>query len=224
MAIAADPPIGVLAQVSVRFEAALDRDAIDAIAAGLTPLFEPGDDVPPDRVGLYVASADAGVATSRQFWSDARRTGLGLANPELFPWCLANAPATALARRFGITGPNHSLLGEGDALLAAFDAAIDSLVARRIDAAVVMALAMTGRCSGLRLARTTSAAPSHVGGGPRSVAGHTTLYELVEDLAELSAGKRSVVDIGDGQRAVRIARSQMPHSGSSALITIRAAR
>ena len=78
-----------------------------------------------------------------------------MANPELFPWCLANAPAAALARRFGITGPNYSLLGGDDAALAAFHAASDDLTTRRVDAAVVVKLEMKqGHCSGLRLART----------------------------------------------------------------------
>jgi 3-oxoacyl-(acyl-carrier-protein) synthase len=155
------PEISVLMQVSVRFDTNLERDAIDSIASNLAPLFEPGGDVPPHRIGLYLSSADAGVATSVRFWSEARRTGLGMANPELFPWCLANAPAAALARRFGITGPNYTLLGEGDALLAVFNTASDDLLTERIDAAVVIALEMkTGRCSGLRLARAAAAAPT----------------------------------------------------------------
>jgi len=151
--------VSVLMQVTVRFDTNLERDTIDSIASNLALIFEPGGDVPPHRTGLYLSSADAGIATSVRFWSEARRTGLGMANPELFPWCLANAPAAALARRFGITGPNYTLLGEGDALLAAFNAASDDLMTERIDAAVVIALQMkSGCCSGLRLARTAAAA------------------------------------------------------------------
>lgn len=149
------PEISVLTQVAVHFDTNLERDAIDGIAPDLAPLFESGGNVPTHRVGLYLSSADAGIATSVRFWSEARRTGLGMANPELFPWCLANAPAAALARRFGITGPNYSVLGEDDALAAVFDVASDDLLTERIDAAVVIALQMrTGRCSGRRLART----------------------------------------------------------------------
>lgn len=152
------PEVCVLMRVSVQFDTCLERDTIDSIASSLAPVFEPGGDVPPHRIGLYLSSADAGIATSVRFWSEARRTGMGMANPELFPWCLANAPAAALARRFGITGPNYSLLGEGDAFLAAFNAASDDLTSKRIDAAVVIALEMkTGHCNCLRLARTAPA-------------------------------------------------------------------
>lgn len=149
--------LSVRRQVSVRFNTNLERDAIDSIASDLAPLFEPCEDVPSHRIGLYLTSPDAGIATSVTFWSEARRTGLGLANPELFPWCLANAPAAALARRFGITGPNYSLLGEAAALQAALDLASDDLLTARVDAAIVIALEMqSGRCSGLRLASPSS--------------------------------------------------------------------
>ena len=197
-------PIGGVACVSLRFDTALERETIDAIAPGLELLFK-SDNVPSHRIGLYLASSDAGAATSLRFWAEAQRTGLGLANPELFPWCLANAPAAALARRFGITGPNVSLLGEADALLAAFDAAIEALVAERLDVAVVLALSMAGRCSGLRLVRATAATPWRIADGPPD-ADRATLLELAEGLAQLSAAKDDELLIGDGGRSIRISR------------------
>lgn len=79
---------------------------------------------PLDRVALCVASSNAGSGTSQRFWADARRVGVALANPAVFPWCLANAACGALARRFGATGPNFTHLGEAEAMLSAFDCAL----------------------------------------------------------------------------------------------------
>ena len=120
------------------FDARLEREAMEQVADGIAVLFD--IEAPRERIGLIVASDDAGTATSVQFWSDAVRIGVAVASPELFPWCLANAPCGALARRFRITGPNSTLLGESDALLAALDAATDQISLRQIDAALVVAL------------------------------------------------------------------------------------
>jgi hypothetical protein len=46
---------------------------------------------------------------------------VALVNPELFPWCLANTPGAAIARRFSITGSNAARLGD-DALAPAWSA------------------------------------------------------------------------------------------------------
>jgi hypothetical protein len=100
-------------------EAAPERDALDVAMTELAALFSGGGNV---RTALFVASMDAGSRTALRFWSEAQRTGVALANPELFPWCLANAPCAAIARRFGITGPNGTWLGD-DALAAAWSAA-----------------------------------------------------------------------------------------------------
>lgn len=137
------------------FDAALEREALEQVAEGLAPLFDIGL-APHDRAALLVASDNAGSGTSVQFWADAQRTGVALASPELFPWCLANAPCGALARRFQITGPNLTLLGEADALVAALDSAADLFDARRIDLAFVLALSFVagptpGRALALRL-------------------------------------------------------------------------
>ena len=120
------------------FDARLEREAMVQIGDAMAPWFDA--DVSRARTGLIVVSDNAGSATSVQFWSDAVRMGVGVASPELFPWCLANAPCGALARRFHITGPNATLLGESDALLAALDTAADQLAEGRVDVAVIVAL------------------------------------------------------------------------------------
>lgn len=122
----------------MRFDAALEREAVEALGDLLAEQFD--SDTPPDRVALVVVSDNAGSATSLRFWSEAQRTGVALASPELFPWCLANAPCGALARRFGVTGPNVTLLGEAEALAAGCDHASDLLAAGNADAVVLLAI------------------------------------------------------------------------------------
>lgn len=118
-------------------QAALERDALDVGMRELSALFTAGGNV---RSALFVASADAGSRTALRFWSEAQRTGVALANPELFPWCLANAPCAAIARRYGITGPNGTWLGD-DALAAAWSAACAQLTTGSVAQAFVVAVA-----------------------------------------------------------------------------------
>lgn len=116
---------------------ALERDALGAVLESLAELFT-GAGGP--ESALFVASNDAGSRTALRFWADAQRTGVGLANPELFPWCLANASCGALARRFGITGPNATWLGQSDAMEAAWTAAESHLSRGGTRLALVVAL------------------------------------------------------------------------------------
>lgn len=91
--------------------AASEQAALDAVLDGLAPAF--GEALPPGGErphALLVLAEDAGSTTAVRFWADALATGLPLASPGAFPWCLANAPAGALARRFAITGPNFTWL------------------------------------------------------------------------------------------------------------------
>lgn len=44
--------------------------------------------------------------TALRFCAEALEVGPALASPAAFPRCLANAPCAAIARRFGMTGPN----------------------------------------------------------------------------------------------------------------------
>ena len=113
----------------------LEREAIDSVVDRLAPLFAAGNG---ERSGLFLASPNAGTATTLRFWADAQTSGVALANPELFPWCLANAPCAALARRFRVTGPNFTWLGGDEAQHAAWLAAELALQQRDIDVAYVI--------------------------------------------------------------------------------------
>lgn len=163
----------LVAHTRLPLSAALEREAVEVIAPLIADLLAPS--IAPgaarDRVGLFVASSNAGVPTSLRFWSEAQNTGLALASPELFPWCLPNAPCGALSRHLGITGPNFTFLGGGTALADAVEAADDLLHAGRIDHALVVMLdfadSAQGHARGIALVLTA---------GDESV--HTVLQAL----------------------------------------------
>ena len=92
----------------------------------------------PDRIGLYLATADAGAAASVSFWAEALREGPGFVNPRDFPWTLANSPASFLAMRFNLQGPSYTLGGHADATLSAFQHAASDLASHRVDQALVI--------------------------------------------------------------------------------------
>ena len=117
---------------------ALDKVTLPRLGTRLAEVFQPPVD--PDRSGLYVVSANAGFQSSLLFWTEAQRSGIAFANPELFPWTLANAPGGWLARHFGITGPNATYTGHVEALLAAFEQAGEDLAEARIDTAWIVAV------------------------------------------------------------------------------------
>jgi len=90
---------------------ASEQESLEAVLDDLAPIFETVPIVDGEREGaLIVVSDDAGSATAVKFWRDALSTGLAVASPAAFPWCLANAPCAAIAQRFGVTGPNLTWL------------------------------------------------------------------------------------------------------------------
>ena len=107
--------------------------AVDA----LTPLM--GGVAGPDSA-LFVVSDNAGRASALRFWADAQRSGVGRANPELFPWCLANSPGAALSRHFGLAGPNTTWLDGPAGLPHAWQAAHDAVRDARAARVFVVAL------------------------------------------------------------------------------------
>lgn len=103
----------------------------------------PGD-CPPERMGVYLASADAGVQPSLDFWREAVATGVGFANPAAFPWTLASSPASHIALDLHLQGPNLTIVGGGEAALAVIQHALGDLARGRIDHALVGALGLLG--------------------------------------------------------------------------------
>jgi hypothetical protein len=115
-----------------------DRAATGVVADALAPLCVASGD--PARMGLYLASMNAGAATAVRFWAQAGRHGIAFASPELFPWTLANGPCALLARRFRTMGPNATFTGRVGALRAALTHACDDLGGGLIDTAWVVAI------------------------------------------------------------------------------------
>ena len=116
---------------------ALEREALAGAMEALAPLMDGAGG--PDSA-LLVVSDNAGRASALQFWADAQRSGVGFANPDLFPWCLGNSPGAALSRRFGLCGPNITWLDGPDVQLQAWQAAHDLLRSNRAVRAFVVAL------------------------------------------------------------------------------------
>ncbi len=119
------PPAGDIQQLS------------EAIATAIGPLLATA--VRPPQRGIYLASRDAGIMASVDFWRAALADSPRFASPADFPWTLANAPAGLLARELGIQGPNHTLVGGADAMLAALEHAYADLADRSVDEAVIIA-------------------------------------------------------------------------------------
>jgi hypothetical protein len=115
-----------------------DKVTLPKLGTRLAVIFQPPVD--PDRSGLYVVSANAGFQSSLLFWTEAQRSGIAFANPELFPWTLANAPGGWLARHFGVTGPNATYTGQIEGLLAALEESGEHLTEGRIDTAWIVAV------------------------------------------------------------------------------------
>ncbi len=140
-----------------------EREAIESAFGTMEPLFRNAQG---PISALWVVSPDLGGQTAVRFWADARSKGLGLANPESFPWCLANAACGALARQFQIRGPNTTILGGDEAVSSAITSADSGLISGRFTTAFVVDIrvgSVAGQPSGLRVwcrQRSTTAASS----------------------------------------------------------------
>lgn len=199
----------------------LEREVVDSITPRLVPLFDSG--VPRNRTCLLVASSNAGAATSIRFWTDATLVGAALASPELFPWCLANAPCGAIARHFGVTGPNFTLLGAADAMMGAIETTIGQFALDCADMAVVVVPQFaevqgeTGHLFAFRLQRHVVRHPASAGLitiRPASVSPAQALPPLpqavdafVRLLRQLDDGGTDAGLISDEQRSFWLERS-----------------
>lgn len=83
-----------------------EKEAMHGIIETIEQTF--GKPERPDATGLYIISNHIGTNASLAFWKDVIENGPAFANPELFPWTLANSACGCIARHFGITGPNYT--------------------------------------------------------------------------------------------------------------------
>jgi hypothetical protein len=114
------------------------QEAVVSFAEQLPSLFN--EEVSSVKKGIYLATSDAGALSSVLFWENALEHRPKFANPINFPWTLANAPAGYFSRFYHIQGPNYTLVGGADALIATFDHAFQDLSADRVEQALVVAL------------------------------------------------------------------------------------
>lgn len=113
------------------------RALSELIARAIEPLLSPA--IAPEKRGLYLATADAGIADTLQFWAAALAETPRFASPANFPFCLANAPAGQLARELCLRGPCYTLVGAAEAVDAAIDHALVDLDQGWVEEAVVVA-------------------------------------------------------------------------------------
>ncbi|QCX01018.1 hypothetical protein FGM00_13180 [Aggregatimonas sangjinii] len=64
------------------------------------------------KSAVYLLTNTAGSNSSVQLWANALEHSPRFANPNMFPWTLANATAGYIAREFLIEGPNYTIVSK----------------------------------------------------------------------------------------------------------------
>lgn len=90
---------------------------------------------------LVTATETAGATESVGFWGEVTERGARLANPRVFPWTLASAPAGHLAMHCGVRGPVVNFVGGHAATAAALEMALDLLDDGIVERVAVVAIA-----------------------------------------------------------------------------------
>ena len=103
-------------------------------------------DLLPAEKGLYLATSQGGVAMAVSFWKDALDQTPRFASPADFPRTLANAPASEIARELVLRGPNHSFVGEDEAIEAALEEGANDLEKGVIKEALIVAFDIAQTC------------------------------------------------------------------------------
>jgi 3-oxoacyl-[acyl-carrier-protein] synthase II len=91
------------------------------------------------RSAVVFGSGLGCIETTESFYRTVAASGYGMADPILFPDSLDNAPASHVARHFGITGPNIAVSCRGVSGEAALLEAASLLKAGAADLVLVMA-------------------------------------------------------------------------------------
>lgn len=115
-----------------------EEAALDQLAGQIGQLLDAAYE--PDTAALYVASSNLGFHSATEFWAEARRVGLGVASPALFPWTLANAACGSIARRFRFRGPSFTFTGRRAAAMAALSQAHSDLAWGRASTGCVVGI------------------------------------------------------------------------------------
>jgi 3-oxoacyl-[acyl-carrier-protein] synthase II len=104
----------------------LDRTTRLALAAAALALDDAGLAPPPagaERAGVVLATTVGSAQSRGEFFVEAIRGGPRAVNPALFPNTVVNSPASQVAIRFGLRGPNTTIASGFTASLRALDVA-----------------------------------------------------------------------------------------------------
>jgi len=118
-------------------------DSIEDICSYFVKNIEPKlkiKNAPSFSTGIYLATSDAGLNSSVNFWKSALEMGPGFVFPQTFPWTLSNFPSGYFARELKIHGPNYTIVGTGEALLTCLDHALFDLVTKEVDNAIIIGI------------------------------------------------------------------------------------
>lgn len=92
------------------------------------------------NTGIYLATSNSGVKPSIDFWKSALEKGPGFVFPFSFPWTLANYPSGHIARALKVKGPNYTIVGNAEALLACLDHAFFDLRTKEVKNALIFTI------------------------------------------------------------------------------------
>ncbi len=95
---------------------------------------------PSYSTGIYLATSDAGLTPSVNFWKSALELGPGFVFPQTFPWTLSNFPSGYFARELKIHGPNYTIVGTAKAVLTCIDHALFDLATKEVDDALIIGI------------------------------------------------------------------------------------
>ena len=120
----------------------LDLLTVWAIGAAHLAIEDAGVDITgldPARIAVVFGTGFGCLERSEAFLECVNRYGYGAADPIIFPETLSNAPASHVARVFGLRGPNVTLSCRGISAESALIQARSLLTAGEADLAVVIA-------------------------------------------------------------------------------------
>lgn len=91
-----------------------------------------------ENAGIYLVTSAAGACSSAELWANALENSPRFANPGIFPWTLANAPASLLARELNAQGPNYTMIQNSQSTTPIVQIAQNELLGNYCSAALVI--------------------------------------------------------------------------------------
>ncbi|MDQ6750150.1 MAG: beta-ketoacyl-ACP synthase II [Actinomycetota bacterium] len=103
-------PTDVLSKKQIRRSDRFTQLTVAAAQEALAQAgYEDGPPIDPERVGCIIGTGVGGMGTVEQAGNVMREKGPGSVPPQVVPMMMPNAGAGALALRYGLQGPSHSV-------------------------------------------------------------------------------------------------------------------